>query len=167
MALRLFNVYGSRQALSNPYTGVAAIFISRLLNDQSPLIFEDGMQKRDFVHVSDVADAFAAALESEQELWDVFNVGSGRSITVNDIAHTLARLLRKNISPIILNRSRVGDVRHCFADVKKISEHLDVRPRRDFEEGMSELIEWVSSVQKPTDWAEKSLAELTENHLVI
>jgi dTDP-L-rhamnose 4-epimerase len=118
-ALRLFNVYGSRQALSNPYTGVAAIFVSRLLNDQRPLVFEDGEQRRDFVHVSDVADAFGGFLESDQPIWDVFNVGSGRSVTVNEIARTLARLLHKNIAPEILQKSRVGDVRHCFSDVSK------------------------------------------------
>jgi dTDP-L-rhamnose 4-epimerase len=95
VALRLFNVYGSRQALSNPYTGVAAIFISRLLNDQPPLVFEDGNQRRDFVHVSDVANVFVTALEVDRPMWEVFNMGSGKSITVNDIAFTLARLLKK------------------------------------------------------------------------
>jgi dTDP-L-rhamnose 4-epimerase len=167
VALRLFNVYGSRQALSNPYTGVAAIFISRLLNDQPPLVFEDGMQRRDFVHVSDVANAFLAALESSQQLWEVFNVGSGQSITVNEIAYTLARLLRKNIAPTILNKYRIGDIRHCFADVKKLGEQLGVWPQRNFEEGMSELIEWVGGVQTPADRSELSLAELAENRLVI
>lgn len=167
VALRLFNVYGSRQALSNPYTGVAAIFISRLLNDQPPLVFEDGEQRRDFVHVSDVAHAFATALEVEGPVWEVFNVGSGKSITVNEIAFTLARLLKKNIAPSILNKYRVGDIRHCLGDVTKIAERLGVRPRRNFEEGMAELIEWVSSVQKPADRSEKSLAELAENRLVI
>ena len=118
-ALRLFNAYGSRQALSNPYTGVAAIFISRLLNGEPPLVFEDGEQLRDFVHVKDVAEAFAAVLESDKRVWGAFNVGSGRSVSVNEIARTLARLLRKNIAPGVLEKYRVGDIRHCFADVSK------------------------------------------------
>ncbi len=167
VALRLFNVYGSRQALSNPYTGVAAIFISRLLNDQSPLIFEDGKQKRDFVHVSDVANAFATALETDQKLWDVFNVGSGQAITINEIAHVLARLLGKNIPAVTLNKYRVGDIRHCFGDVRKIAQSLGIYPKRKFEDGMRELIDWVRSVQKPVDRTEDSLAELAENRLVI
>ena len=102
VALRLFNAYGSRQALSNPYTGVAAIFISRLLNDQPPLVFEDGRQMRDFVHVQDVARAFATVLDSDRQTWDVFNVGSGTPISVNEIAGVLARLLGKNIAPEVL-----------------------------------------------------------------
>ena len=124
VALRLFNAYGSRQALSNPYTGVAAIFISRLLNDQPPLVFEDGEQRRDFVHVQDVADAFATVLDSDQRIWDAFNVGSGKPITVTQMASVLARLLHKNIAPQIMNKYRVGDIRHCFADITKISQRV-------------------------------------------
>ncbi|QPQ55418.1 NAD-dependent epimerase/dehydratase family protein [Allosphingosinicella flava] len=167
VALRLFNVYGSRQALSNPYTGVAAIFISRLLNDQPPLIFEDGEQRRDFVHVHDVANAFAAALASDLALWDVFNVGSGRSISVNGIAFTLSRLLRKNIAPEILGKYRVGDIRHCFADIGKLEQAFGVRPQRSFDEGMDELIEWVRMAKPPEDRGEACLRELTGSRLVI
>jgi dTDP-L-rhamnose 4-epimerase len=166
-ALRLFNVYGSRQALSNPYTGVAAIFVSRLLNDQRPLVFEDGEQRRDFVHVSDVADAFGGFLESDQPIWDTFNVGSGRSVTVNEIARTLARLLHKNIAPEILQKSRVGDVRHCFPDVSKIRKQLGMEPRRGFDEGMAELIDWVRTVRKPIDRSSASMAELDRAKLVL
>ncbi len=166
-ALRLFNAYGSRQALSNPYTGVAAIFISRLLNDQQPLVFEDGEQKRDFVHVRDVANAFATILESDKRVWDVFNVGSGKSITVNEIARTLARLLQKNIAPDILQKYRVGDIRHCFADITKIREVFDVVPQRQFEDGMAELIEWVKTAKKPVDKTSVSMAELTNSKLMV
>jgi len=166
-ALRLFNAYGSRQALSNPYTGVAAIFISRLLNDQPPLVFEDGEQKRDFVHVMDVANAFATILESDKRVWDVFNVGSGKSITVNDIARTLARLLQKNIAPDILQKYRVGDIRHCFADISKIRDVFGVTPQRDFEEGMAELIEWVKTAKKPVDKTAVSMAELSSSKLMV
>lgn len=166
-AMRLFNVYGSRQALSNPYTGVAAIFISRLLNDQPPLVFEDGEQRRDFVHVSDVSRAFAVFLDSDLEIWDAFNVGSGGSITVNEMARTLARLLHKNISPEILGKYRVGDIRHCFSDVSKIRQVLGFEPRRRFDEGMAELIEWVRTAGQPVDRSAESLAELDRSKLVV
>lgn len=167
VALRLFNAYGSRQALSNPYTGVAAIFISRLLNDQPPLVFEDGRQLRDFVHVLDVADAFATVLESDLEIWDTFNVGSGRAVTVKHLANTLARLLGKNIAPEELNRYRVGDIRHCFPDIGKINAAFGFSPRREFETGMEELIEWVRSTRPPVDRAKTSLDELEGRRLVV
>ena len=167
VALRLFNAYGSRQALSNPYTGVAAIFISRLLNDQPPLIFEDGEQRRDFVHVQDVAEAFAVVLDSEQCLWDSFNVGSGSPITVTRMARVLAHLLRKNIAPEIMNRYRIGDIRHCFADISKIERVFGFRPRRSFEDGMSELIDWVATAKAPVNRSQQSLAELQKQKLVL
>jgi dTDP-L-rhamnose 4-epimerase len=167
VALRLFNAYGSRQALSNPYTGVAAIFISRLLNDQPPLIFEDGRQMRDFVHVRDVAHAFATVLEGDQRVWDYFNVGSGQAITINEMAAVLARLLHKNIAPETLHEYRVGDIRHCFADISKLKEAFGIVPQHDFEQGMAELINWVGSVGKPVDRAEVSLSELRQGQLVL
>lgn len=167
VALRLFNAYGSRQALSNPYTGVAAIFISRLLNDQPPLIFEDGEQMRDFVHVLDVADAFASVLESDAAVWEACNVGSGRAITVNEIASTLARLLKKNIAPQVLNQYRVGDIRHCFADISKLEQLFGIAPKHDFEEGMAELIGWVKTARKPVDRSARSMAELAGRRMVV
>jgi len=167
VALRLFNVYGSRQALSNPYTGVAAIFISRLLNDQPPLVFEDGEQRRDFVHVHDVANAFATVLTSDIEVWDAFNVGSGRAVSVNEIAQTLARLLHKNIAPEILEKYRVGDIRHCFADIGKLERVFGIGPQRSFEAGMDELIGWVASARKPVDRSEACLGELASSKLVV
>jgi dTDP-L-rhamnose 4-epimerase len=167
VALRLFNAYGSRQALGNPYTGVAAIFISRLLNDQPPLVFEDGEQRRDFVHVLDVADAFAAALESQLPIWDAFNVGSGRTISVSGMAQTLARLLHKNIAPERLGRYRVGDVRHCFPAISKVERTFGVAPRRDFEAGMEELIAWVERTRRPVERGSAALAELAERRLVV
>lgn len=167
VALRLFNAYGSRQALSNPYTGVAAIFISRLLNGNAPLIFEDGDQLRDFVHVGDVADAFATVLESDLEIWGAFNVGSGRPITIRDMADVLARLLGRTIEPEILGRYRVGDVRHCYADISKIERVFGVRPTRDFEAGMRELVEWVRAARAPVDRCQASLSELESSRLVV
>jgi dTDP-L-rhamnose 4-epimerase len=167
VALRLFNAYGSRQALSNPYTGVAAIFIARLLNDQPPLVFEDGRQMRDFVHVQDVARAFATVLDSDRETWDVFNVGSGSPISVNEIAGVLARLLGKNIAPEVLNRYRVGDIRHCFGDISKIERAYGFKPRRDMDSGMEELIAWVSRTRTPVDRSAECMAELTRGKLVV
>ena len=167
VALRLFNAYGSRQALSNPYTGVAAIFISRLLNDESPLVFEDGEQLRDFVHVQDVAEAFATVLESDAPIWDTFNVGSGEQITVGGLAKLLARLLGKNIAPELLNRYRVGDVRHCFPSIEKIEKTFGFRPKRDFEIGMEELIGWVRKAKAPVSRSQQSLGELESNKLVV
>jgi dTDP-L-rhamnose 4-epimerase len=167
VALRLFNAYGSRQALSNPYTGVAAIFISRLLSDQPPLIFEDGQQRRDFVHVQDVADAFATVLDSGLQVWEAFNVGSGQPITVAEMAHVLARLLHKNIAPEIMNKYRVGDIRHCFADIGKIGRVFGFRPQRSFETGMSELINWVAKAKAPVNRSRESLAELERQRLLV
>ncbi|HDZ75639.1 MAG TPA: NAD-dependent epimerase/dehydratase family protein [Aurantimonas coralicida] len=167
VALRLFNAYGSRQALSNPYTGVAAIFIARLLNDQAPLVFEDGEQRRDFVHVHDVARAFVTVLDSDKRVWDYYNVGSGRSVTVKEIGRVLARLLHKNIAPEILNKYRIGDVRHCFPDISKIERDFDFRPERDFDEGMSELIGWVAQAQNPVDRSAQCHAELSKARMIV
>ncbi|OYX18688.1 MAG: epimerase [Brevundimonas diminuta] len=167
VALRLFNAYGSRQALSNPYTGVAAIFISRLMNDQPPLVFEDGRQMRDFVHVQDVAEAFATVLDDDREIWDVFNVGSGAPVSINEIAGVLARLLGKNIAPEVLNRYRVGYIRHCFGDISKIERTFGFTPRRSMDEGMEELISWVSHTRAPIDRSAESLEQLSRGRLVV
>jgi len=166
-ALRLFNAYGSRQALSNPYTGVAAIFISRLLNDQAPMVFEDGEQMRDFVHVQDVAEAFAMALESDKQMWELFNVGSGSAISVTEMAKVLARLLGKNIAPDIIYKYRVGDIRHCFADISKIKSGLGWAPKHSFEDGMEELIKWVAKAKAPVNRSQDSMAELERSKLVV
>jgi dTDP-L-rhamnose 4-epimerase len=167
IALRLFNTYGSRQALSNPYTGVAAIFIARLLNNDAPLVFEDGNQKRDFVHVKDVAEAFATMLENEEAVWDAFNIGSGGALAVKDIASALARLLHKNIAPTILERYRVGDVRHCFADISKAKRAFGFAPKTSFDDGMKELIDWVAVAPKPVDRTGQSMSQLMRCKLVV
>lgn len=167
VALRLFNVYGSRQALSNPYAGFAAIVIARLLNQARPLIFEDGGQRRDFVHVQDVAEAFATVLDSEDPVSDAYNVGSGRFVTIAQVAETLTKLLRSDIAPDVLERARIGDVRHCFADTAKFTAQFGFRAKRDFEQGMAELIEWVSRTSKPHDRLEQSLETLERNRLIL
>ncbi len=168
VALRLFNAYGSRQALSNPYTGVAAVFISRLLNDHAPLVFEDGRQRRDFVHVQDVAEAFHSALiVDDAPVWDAFNVGSGDPIAILDMAHALAARLGKAVEPEILQRYRIGDIRHCFAAVDKMEARFGFRPKRRFNEGMDELIEWVDSARPPVDRGDDSMAQLRAARLVV
>lgn len=144
VALRLFNVYGPRQSLNNPYTGVIAIFASRLLNDQRPLIYEDGLQRRDFVHARDVARAFRLSLEARDVEGEILNVGSGESRSVEDVAHELAGALGKtDIDPEITQRGRVGDVRHCFADIGRIRDLLGYEPSVSFDRGLRGLVEWL------------------------
>jgi dTDP-L-rhamnose 4-epimerase len=164
--LRLFNVYGPGQALSNPYTGVLAIFASRLLNDQPPLIFEDGEQRRDFVYVGDVARAFAEALTSPQADGEVFNVGSGNDRSITEVARALAKAMgREEIEPRITDKSRTGDIRHCFCDGGKATETLGFNASKDFREGLAELAQWVAS-QTADDRVEQARAELEERGLV-
>ncbi|MFX1276305.1 MAG: GDP-mannose 4,6-dehydratase [Promethearchaeota archaeon] len=146
-ALRFFNVYGSRQSLSNPYTGVCAIFSSSLLNQNSPRIYEDGYQSRDFVHVKDVCQALILSMDKNQAKNEVFNVGTGRQITINQVAEVLTKNINSKIKPNITSKYRAGDIRHCFADISKISSKLGYKPKYTFEEGMKELIEWVKVQQ--------------------
>lgn len=146
-ALRLFNVYGSRQALSNPYTGVCAIFSTNLLCGNRPIIYEDGNQSRDFVHVKDVCQALILSMEKNQAKNNVFNVGTGEPITIMKIAKILAEHINPNLSPIITNKFRFGDIRHCFSDLSKISTKLGYKPKYSFKTGVKELIEWVELQQ--------------------
>jgi dTDP-L-rhamnose 4-epimerase len=164
--LRLFNVYGPGQALSNPYTGVLAIFASRLLNGQQPMIFEDGEQRRDFVHVSDVARAFADALILPQAVGETFNIGSGHDRSVSEVATELAKAMGKNdISPQTVGKARIGDIRHCFCDTTKAAEKLGFRARQDFTAGLADLAEWVAE-QTAEDRVDQARAELEARGLV-
>lgn len=166
-ALRFFNVYGPHQALSNPYTGVLAIFASRYLNDRPPLIFEDGYQKRDFVNVRDVARACRLALEAEAAAGDVFNVGSGQAYTVLEIAERMAKTLGKTrITPEITGDYRVGDIRHCFADIAKARAVLGYEPQVEFEEGLAELAEWLDG-QVSVDRVDDARRELVARGLTV
>ncbi|MDB5688338.1 MAG: NAD-dependent epimerase/dehydratase family protein [Sphingomonas bacterium] len=164
--LRLFNVYGPGQALSNPYTGVLAIFASRLLNGQQPMIFEDGEQRRDFVHVSDVARAFADALVLPQAVGETFNIGSGHDRSVSEVATELAKAMGKNdISPKTVGKARIGDIRHCFCDTTKAADKLGFQARQDFGEGLADLAEWVAE-QTADDRVDQARAELEARGLV-
>jgi dTDP-L-rhamnose 4-epimerase len=166
VCLRLFNVYGPGQALSNPYTGVLAIFASRLLNGQQPMIFEDGEQRRDFVYVGDVARAFADALEMPQAAGETFNIGSGNDRSVTEVAEELARAMGRNdISPQIVGKTRIGDIRHCFCDGSKAAEKLGFRAVKDFGEGLAELAEWVAG-ETADDRVDEARAELEARGLV-
>jgi dTDP-L-rhamnose 4-epimerase len=159
VALRLFNVYGPRQALSNPYTGVLAIFASRFLNDRPPHVYEDGQQRRDFVNVSDVARAFRVALERDGADGQAVNIGSGRSVTVLEIADRLASVLGVEVEAEVTGKFRAGDVRHCFADVTLARELLGYEPQVDLERGMTDLAGWLEG-QVAEDRADHAAAEL-------
>lgn len=160
VALRFFNIYGPRQALSNPYTGVMAIFSSRLLNGKSPLIYEDGHQQRDFVSVHDVVDALLLAAEREEAVGRALNVGSGAAIEVVEVARTLARVLGVESEPRVTGRYRVGDIRHCTADVGRARELLGYEPRVPLSEGLAELVDWIAAQQRPRDGIEEHASEL-------
>ncbi|MGA1875678.1 MAG: SDR family NAD(P)-dependent oxidoreductase [bacterium] len=165
--LRFFNVFGPRQALSNPYTGVLAIFASRLLNDKPPLIFEDGNQQRDFVSVYDVARAGRCALEIAEADGCVFNIGSGRQYTIKEIAGQMIKALGvDHIRPVITGKYRVGDIRHCFADVSAARKILGYEPRISLEEGLIELAQWLGR-QIALDRMEEASAELMQRGLTI
>lgn len=166
LALRFFNVYGTRQALSNPYTGVLAIFAAELLQDKPPLIFEDGLQKRDFVNVLDVAKACRLALESNVSD-ETINIGSGREITIREVASRLAEVLGKeHIVAQITERYRVGDIRHCFADISKARDLLGYEPMVGFDEGLRELAAWLKD-QIIVDRGRRAGEELEERGLTV
>jgi dTDP-L-rhamnose 4-epimerase len=143
VALRFFNVYGERQALSNPYTGVAAIFSSRLLNDHPPLVFEDGKQTRDFIDVRDLVRACALALTRDGADGQTLNLGTGVPTSIVEVAHTIARGLGKEIEPEIVGQYRAGDIRHCYADTRLAEELLGFRAEIPFADGMRDLLEWL------------------------
>jgi dTDP-L-rhamnose 4-epimerase len=163
-ALRFFNVFGTRQALSNPYTGVAAIFSSRLLNGRPPVVFEDGRQTRDFVHVGDVAAAVRAALEPGAGDDAAINVASGRGVSVVEVAETLADVLDVEIEPEIRHQYRAGDIRHCSGDATRARELLGWEPSVSFADGMRELSEWLVE-QTPVDRVDEATAALARRGL--
>jgi dTDP-L-rhamnose 4-epimerase len=165
-ALRLFNVYGPGQALSNPYTGVLAIFASRLANGQRPMVFEDGEQRRDFVHVEDVARAFRLAMEQPEADRQVINIGSGHSVSITETAERIAAAMdRADIRPLITGEARRGDIRHCFADIARARELLGFEPRRSFDDSLGELAAWVAG-QRAEDKVDVAAAELRARGLV-
>jgi dTDP-L-rhamnose 4-epimerase len=165
VALRLFNVFGPGQALSNPYTGVLAIFASRLLNNERPLVFEDGHQQRDFVHVSDVARAFRLAMATPNADGEIINIGAGEPHSICDVGRMLAHAMRRNIQPDVLNEARAGDIRHCFGDLSKAERILGFRPDYTLSDKLGELAEWVAR-QQATDRVRDAKRELEARGLV-
>ncbi|MFN0155235.1 MAG: NAD-dependent epimerase/dehydratase family protein [Gaiella sp.] len=159
VALRFFNVYGPGQALSNPYTGVAAIFSSRLRNGNSPIVFEDGLQSRDFIHVDDIVTGIVKALEADGASGHAINLGTGRQVTILDIANALMTGLGLDIPFEFPNQYRAGDIRHCFADTSKAKRLLGFQASISLEDGMRNLISWVDA-QESVDHVQAATAEL-------
>jgi len=159
VALRYFNIYGTRQALSNPYTGVAAIFASRLLNQRAPMVFEDARQMRDFVSVHDVVRANLLAMRRSESDGMALNIGSGHPITIGDVAQQLARCMGVSIPTEITGKYRAGDIRHCFADISAAKRVLGYKPREKFTDGILELVDWLRS-QTAVDRASQMVHEL-------
>ena len=167
VALRFFNIYGSRQALSNPYTGVLAIFASRLLNGRPPQIFEDGNQRRDFVSVADISRAIRLSLEVGAADGEVVNVGSGRSVSVREVAEMLAAALGKpEIAPEVTGKYRVGDIRHCFSDISLARSLLGYEPQVELEDGLVDLAGWLEG-QVAHDRFESMTEELASRGLTL
>jgi len=165
VALRYFNVYGPRQSLSNPYTGVAAIFMSRLKNNKPPQIFEDGLQTRDFVSVKDIVQANVLALDKNAANYETFNVGTGDIYTILKLSEILANIFGKDIKPKITYKFRKGEIRHCFADISKIKNKLGYAPKINFEDGMKELVEWARTVES-VDKVNQAEQELRDKGLL-
>ena len=164
VALRFFNVYGPGQALSNPYTGVAAIFASRLLNGRRPVVFEDGRQSRDLIHVSDIVEGIVLALESDAAVDHAINLGTGRQTSVNEVAEALADGLGVDIDSERLGQYRAGDIRHCYADVSRARELLGFTSSVSLEDGMRELIGWLQG-QEADDLVDQATRELVARGL--
>jgi dTDP-L-rhamnose 4-epimerase len=164
VALRFFNVYGPRQSLANPYTGAAAIFSSRILNGKSPLIFEDGRQSRDLIHVSDIVQGIVLALRSEHVCSEVLNVGTGRSLSIGDLAHALIHAIGADLEPQIVHQFREGDIRHCYADIASIRQVLGFVPKVAFEDGITDLVAWVRG-QTAVDRVDTAYGELVAQGL--
>ena len=166
VALRLFNVFGAGQALSNPYTGVLANFASRLASGRRPTVFEDGEQRRDFVHVRDVARAFRLAFEAPRAAGETFNIGSGRAYAIAQVARLLARTMGlPQLEPEILGQSRSGDIRNCFADISKARALLGFEPDHRLEDSLDEFVAWVGA-QSVVDRGPEMRRQLQERRLV-
>lgn len=165
VSLRGFNIYGPRQSISNPYTGVTAIFISRLKNNKSPILYEDGLQTRDFVSVYDAVEALFLALIKKEANYRVINIGSGKATTIKELAYLLARLLGKKIDPKITGKSRKNDIRHCFADITKAKKLLAWKPKVSLREGLKNLIKWADK-EEAKDLFDKAEEELRKRKII-
>jgi dTDP-L-rhamnose 4-epimerase len=165
VALRYFNTYGPRQSLNNPYTGVAAIFMSRVKNNKAPMIFEDGNQIRDFVSIHDITQANVLAMNSSSANGEIFNVGSGEKITIKELALKIIKLYGAKLTPEVTNNVREGDIRHCFSDISKIKKKLNFSPKVKIEDGLMELIKW-SEGEQAIDNVSKAASILKEKKMM-
>jgi len=164
-ALRYFNIYGPRQALSNPYTGVIALFAARTRNNKPPIIFEDGNQTRDFIYVEDVARANLLAMEKAEAAYKTLNVGTGRATSIMEIALMVIELCEKEVTPLITGRYRSGDVRHCYAEIRRISS-LGFKPQYSLSEGLKRTLDWAQSKEIPKERSDEAVKELEEHGLL-
>lgn len=166
IALRYFGVYGPRQALGNPYTGMLAIFATRLLNGNPPFIYEDGHQSRDLIHVSDIVQANILAMEQTEVEYEVFNVGTGQAHRVNDVARLLTNELNPGITPVVTGEFRAGDIRHCYADISLAQRRLGYRPAMSFADGLRDVVGWMRQ-QQTVDTFDQAQRELKARGLVV
>jgi len=165
--MRFFLVYGTRQSISNPYTGVCGIFCSRLFTGKPAIVFEDGLQSRDFVNVHDVCQALILCMEKDAARGEIFNVGSGNPITIKEVAEVITNKINPDLKPIYNQQYRVGDIRHCLADISKIKSKLGYSPKIAFKEGINDLIEWVRpQIKDHKDKSQNAIEELKKKGLL-
>jgi len=165
--LRFFLVYGTRQALSNPYTGVCSIFSTRVLYGKPPVVFEDGKQTRDFINVRDLCKALILVMEKKNSSDEIFNVGTGMPISIKDVAEIIIQKINPKLRPIFNQKYRIGDIRHCVADISKIKSRLEYSPKISFEEGINDLIEWIKAQNKKFKRpSNKAMEELKQKGLL-
>lgn len=160
---RFFNVYGPRQSVRNPYTGVAAIFSSQIESGRAPMIYEDGEQSRDFIEVSDVARAVVMLLDREDAI-GAYNVGTGSRTSIRQLANALLRVYDRPLGLDIRGMYRAGDIRHCFADVGRLSD-LGWSSEVSLDDGLRRLAEWVSTTEVD-DRTGRAHSELLDRGLV-
>ena len=165
VAMRYFNIYGPRQAINNPYTGVCSIFSNRILNNLGPYLFEDGCQTRDFIHVKDVAEANVLALEKKYADNQIFNIGSGKNTSIHFLSESLIKLHGIALTPIISQEYRKGDIRHCIADISKAKEKLGFEPKYNITDGLKEYVEWTKKLNNVSDTFNNALQELKKMKL--
>jgi UDP-glucose 4-epimerase len=138
LTLRLFNVYGPRQS-ANQYAGVITKFIQHIGNRRPPIIYGDGAQTRDFVHVSDVVQALLLSMNSNKAVGEIFNIGSGKPITINELCEIITIKLHSEMKPVY-KEFRDGDIKYSYAKIEKARKLLGYDPKIDLEKGLEDLI---------------------------
>jgi dTDP-L-rhamnose 4-epimerase len=166
IAFRYQNVFGPGQSLLNPYTGILSIFSNLILNDKNINVFEDGQESRDFVYIDDVVDATILGLEANITSCEAFNVGTGVNISVLEVAETLKRMYNSSIAVNITGAFRIGDIRHNYADIRKISSTLGFKPKISFEFGVERFVNWVLQQAKVDCRYEESILEMKQKRLL-